>query len=849
MYNIGCFVLYMHNYDYYVNNYRRGNIIYMEDIKNNTVDTYNTETDEIDVIEMEMNGTSQKSSTSKRSTPRGKKYPVVMLRGLVIFPHTNIKFDVSRSQSLSAILHAKAKNNKLLVVTQIDAAVDAPQFDELYTVGTLCTIESIVNENENIHRITVRGESKQKILRFSTNKGGYTEAVAVKLDDVMLNREQMEAEMRVAMDLSVKYSRMAPHVVDLDYLARYRETGNVSEFVDTVATNAMLKYPDAQIVLEETVIEKRLHKLSEFLAKEVEILKISNTILSQVKFQMDKSQKDYFLREQLRAIEHELGYDTEDDTEDDAPTLDYKSKIEASDMPEYAKEKALEEAKRLRHIQFGAAEASVIETYLDWLLSLPWKNESKDNTDLIKAEAVLEEEHYGLEQVKQRLIEFLAVKAHTGAMKGSIICLVGPPGVGKTSIGKSLAKAMQREFVRLSLGGVHDEAEIRGHRKTYIGAMPGKIISSLKNAKTVNPLFLLDEIDKLGNDFKGDPASALLEVLDAEQNSTYVDHYIDIPYDLSKITFIMTANTLDTIPPALLDRMEIIEVPGYTKEEKLNIAKKHLLPKQREAHGIKEEQCIVNTDVLEYIINHYTREAGVRTLEREIAALCRKAVVELSKNGDIETVEFTVENISEYLGAPKYLYDENVNEDTVGLATGLAWTAVGGETLSIEVASMPGNGATVLTGHLGDVMKESATAGITYVRSKAKELGIEDSFFKTNDIHIHVPEGAIPKDGPSAGITITTAVISKLTNIPVKGTVAMTGEITLLGRVLPIGGLKEKLLAAKRLGIKTVIVPNENKKDVLEIPKSVIDCMEIVYAKTMDDVLKTALVGTPVPRE
>lgn len=818
----------------------------MENIKNNIDDINNNEDiDEIDNIEMEMSGTSSKRSSIKY-TLGGTKYPVVMLRGLVIFPNTNVKFDVSRPQSLAAIVRAKSTDDKILVVTQVDAAVDNPEFDELYTIGTLCTIDTIINENENIHRVVVQGESRQKILKFSKHDG-YVEAVAVKLDDIVLDNIQLEAELRITMDLSLGYAKLAPHMINPEYLPKFGETENPSEFADIIASNTILKYSEAQTLLQETIVEKRLHKLSELLSREIELLKISNNILSEVKFQMDKSQKDYFLREQLRAIERELGDD--DNMDDDVPALDYKSKIEACDMPDYAKEKALEEAKRLRHMQFGSAEASVIETYLDWLLCLPWKKESKDNTDLVKAEAVLDKEHYGLEKVKQRLIEFLAVKAHTGTMKGSIICLVGPPGVGKTSIGKSLAKAMKREFIRLSLGGVHDEAEIRGHRKTYIGAMPGKIISSLKNAKTVNPLFLLDEIDKLGSDFKGDPASALLEVLDAEQNSTYVDHYIDIPYDLSKIMFIMTANTLDTIPPALLDRMEIIEIPGYTQEEKLNIAKKHLLPKQREAHGITASQCSVSTDVLEYIINHYTREAGVRTLEREIAALCRKAVVELSKNSDITKIKFTVENLPEYLGAPKYLYDETVNEDTVGLATGLAWTAVGGETLSIEVASMPGNGATVLTGQLGDVMKESATAGITYVRSKAKELGIEDTFFKNNDIHIHVPEGAIPKDGPSAGITITTAVISKLTNIPVKGTVAMTGEITLLGRVLPIGGLKEKLLAAKRLGIKTVIVPIENKKDVLEIPQSVIDCMEIVYAKTMDDVLKTALAGTPVPRK
>ncbi len=800
--------------------------------------------EEIDEIESELAGSQRKAV---KFSLGGQRYPVVMLRGLVIFPHTNIKFDVSRPQSLAAIRVAQGSGNKILVVTQREASIENPTFDELYTVGTLCNIENIVRENENLHRIVVAGESREKILKFS-NTNGYVEAVSVPYEDQVESAAAEESGLRVIMQLMMDYIKLSPQMLTSEFLPVFADTNDASEFADIVASNTILKYQEAQTLLEENIVDRRLELLAKILAKEIELLKVTNKIMTEVKQQMDKSQRDYFLREQLRAIERELGDDDEDaeDGEDNLPPAsDYKHKIDKSDMPQYAKDKALDEAKRLRHMQFGSAEASVIETYLDWLLSLPWAKESKDNTDLVKAAAVLDREHYGLEKVKQRLIEFLAVKARTGTMKGSIICLVGPPGVGKTSIGKSLAKAMKREFVRLSLGGVHDEAEIRGHRKTYIGAMPGKIISSLKNAKTVNPLFLLDEIDKLGSDFKGDPASALLEVLDAEQNCTYVDHYIDLPYDLSKVMFIMTANTLDTIPPALLDRMEVIEIPGYTHEEKLNIAKKHLLPKQREAHGLTASQCSVSTDVLEYVINHYTREAGVRTLEREVAALCRKAVVELSKNPEQTKVKFTVEKLPDYLGAPKYLYDESVNEDTVGLATGLAWTAVGGETLSIEVAAMPGNGQTVLTGHLGDVMKESATAGITYVRSMAKQYGIEDSFFKNNDIHIHVPEGAIPKDGPSAGITITTAVISKLTGIPVKGTVAMTGEITLLGRVLPIGGLKEKMLAAKRLGIKTVIVPSENKKDVLEIPENVREGMDVVYAKTYDDVVKTALVKIP----
>lgn len=788
------------------------------------------------------------AESEQYDVPDGTKYPVIMLRGLVIFPYSHVKFDVSREKTIKALMAAQKADNKVLVVTQKDPSVADPAFDELYSVGTLCTIENISKENDSMYRVLVSGEKRQKINKFFLCKN-YVEAFAEDVNEVTNNPVIEETCLRVIMHMMVEYVKLAPQMPQ-DMMPIFADTENPSEFADVIASNIIVKYDDGQALLEEFVIDKRLDKLANILAREIELLKVENKIMTEVKQQIDKSQKEYFLREQLKAIERELGDDSEDyDDIAVSPATEYKAKIEASDMPPAVRDKALEEAKKLRHMQFGSAEISVIQNYLDWLLCLPWTKETEDNIDLKKARKILDKEHYGLDKVKQRLIEFLAVKAHTGVMKGSIICLVGPPGVGKTSIGKSLAKAMKREFVRLSLGGVRDEAEIRGHRKTYIGAMPGKIISALKNAKTVNPLFLLDEIDKIGNDFRGDPAAALLEVLDSEQNCTYVDHYIEVPYDLSKIMFIMTANTLETIPPALLDRMEIIEIPGYTDEEKLNIAKKHLLPKQRDLHGLTATQCSIGTDVLKYIIDHYTREAGVRGLEREIAALCRKAVVELEENPETEKIRYTTENIAQYLGSPKYVFDEVENENHIGLATGLAWTSVGGETLSIEVAAVPGNGAIVLTGHLGDVMKESATAGITHIRSRAKEFGIEDSFFKSNDIHIHVPEGAIPKDGPSAGITITTAVLSAITHTPVKSTVAMTGEITLLGRVLPIGGLKEKLLAAKRMGIKTVIIPFDNKKDTEEIPESVTETMQIVFAKTIDDVLSVALESLPAPKQ
>lgn len=786
--------------------------------------------------------------SSEQPIQDGVKYPVIMLRGLVIFPHSHVKFDVSRDKTIKALTVAQKSDNKIIVVTQKDPSVTDPAAEDLYTVGTLCTIENISKENDSMYRVLVEGEKRQQINKFIL-ADNYMEAFASDITEIAGNPVIEETCLRVIMHMMVEYVKLAPQMPQ-DMVPIFADTENPSEFADIIASNIIVKYDDGQSLLEEFAVDKRLDKLTNILAKEIELLKVENKIMAEVKQQIDKSQKEYFLREQLKAIEKELG-DNDDDYDDSiaSPALEYKTKIEASDMPSSVREKAFEEVKKLRHMQFGSAEISVIQNYLDWLLCLPWTNESADNTDLKKARRILDKEHYGLDKVKQRLIEFLAVKAHTGTMKGSIICLVGPPGVGKTSIGKSLAKAMKREFVRLSLGGVRDEAEIRGHRKTYIGAMPGKIISALKNAKTTNPLFLLDEIDKIGNDFRGDPASALLEVLDSEQNYAYVDHYIEVPYDLSKVMFIMTANTLETIPPALLDRMEIIEIPGYTDEEKLNIAKKHLLPKQRELHGLNASQCSVNTDVLKYIIDHYTREAGVRGLEREIAALCRKAVVALEEDPQTDKIRYTTDNIAQYLGSPKYFFDEVENEDHVGLATGLAWTAVGGETLSIEAAAVPGNGAIVLTGHLGDVMKESATAGITHIRSRAREFGIEDSFFKANDIHLHVPEGAIPKDGPSAGITITTAVLSAITATPVKSTVAMTGEITLLGRVLPIGGLKEKLLAAKRMGIKTVIVPFDNKKDLEEIPQSVTDTMQIVFAKTIDDVLNTALKYMPSPKQ
>ncbi len=767
-----------------------------------------------------------------------EKYPVIMLRGMVVFPNSHVNFDVSRKPSVKALQIAQKNGGKVVLVSQKNPDIEVPNEDDLYRMGTLCTIESISTETENSMRVLVKGEVRKRIDEFVFRRG-FVEAYVSDVTETVEDEQLEESCLRIIMRMMMEYVKLMPQMPQEIFL-KISDTKNSGDFADNVASNIVARFTDAQELLEELVIDKRLDKLVGILAREIDLLKVENRIMNEVKQQIDNSQREYFLREQLKAIERELGEEDDDYTAN--PVTEYKEKIAAAKLPEEVEKKALEEVKRMRGMPFGSAEASVIQNYVDWILCLPWNKESQDNINLTKARQILDRDHYGLENVKQRLIEFLAVKAHTGTMKGSIICLVGPPGVGKTSIGKSLARAMKREFIRISLGGVRDEAEIRGHRRTYIGAMPGKIISSLKNAKTSNPLMLLDEIDKLGNDLRGDPAAALLEVLDSEQNSAFTDHYLDMPFDLSKVMFITTANTLDTIPRPLLDRMEVIEIPGYTDEEKLKIAQKHLVPKQREAHGLKASQLKLESRAIKEIIDHYTRESGVRNLEREIAAICRKAVLKLEENKELETVKVNASDIKEYLGPRKFLFDALAKEDQVGMATGLAWTSVGGETLSVEVATMPGNGALSLTGQLGDVMKESASAGMTYIRSRSHQLGIDDSFFKNNDVHIHVPEGAIPKDGPSAGITITTAAVSKLTNTPVKRTVAMTGEITLLGRVLPIGGLKEKLLAARRMGIKTVIIPEENKKDIAELPKPVVDDIDIVPVKCMDEVLKIALV-------
>jgi ATP-dependent Lon protease len=616
------------------------------------------------------------------------------------------------------------------------------------------------------------------------------------------------------------------------------------QLADIIAANILVKMEDKQNILEAFDVQERLEKLYDILVREIQILEIERRINQRVKKQVDKLQREYYLREQLKAIQKELG--ERDGISDEIE--EYQKLIEQANLPKEAYEKALKELDRLSKMPPGSAEVGVIRTYLDWIVELPWNVETEDNLDLKNAARILDEDHYGLTKVKERVLEYLAVHQLTRHMKGPILCFVGPPGVGKTSIARSIARALNRKFVRMSLGGVRDEAEIRGHRRTYVGAIPGRIISYMKQAGSKNPVFLFDEIDKMSSDFRGDPASALLEVLDAEQNYAFRDHYLELPFDLSKVMFLTTANTLDTIPRPLLDRMEVIQIPGYTEEEKLHIASRYLIPKQEKQHGLKEGSINIPERVIRDIINHYTREAGVRNLERHIASICRKAARRILETKQ-ERVRITSGNLKKYLGIPIFSYKKADQQPQVGIATGLAWTAVGGDTLAIEVATMPGTGKLVLTGQLGDVMKESAHAGFSYIRSKARDFGIDPNFYNNMDIHVHVPEGAIPKDGPSAGITMTTAIISALTGIPARSDVAMTGEITLRGRILPIGGLKEKVLAAHRAGISKVIIPSENEKDLVDIPDNIKRKVKIVLVDHMEQLLEHALVELPKPKQ
>ncbi len=763
--------------------------------------------------------------------------PVLPLKGLPVFPYMILHFDVKRDFSLKALEGAVKDDQHIFLVAQKDPMVEQPLEDDMYKVGTIAKIKQVLKLPGNDVRVLIEGLKRAKIVGFKSVSPFYECEVKALLDKREKSSEEnelyKEALMRKIKNLLGNYY-MSNGKIAKDSLNSYLNMTDVKRFCDVVSSNVSFTIENKQKLLEETSIIKRLEMLVTLFEKEIRLLEIENDIDKKVKDIMDDRQRDYYLREQLKVIQTELG----DKDGIMAEVEEIREKFE--NAPDYVKEKAEKEISRLVKLQQGSPEAAVILTYLDTLSSLPWAKSTKENTSIKKAKSVLEKDHYGLEKVKQRILEHLSVRLLAGNMKSPIICLVGPPGVGKTSIAKSIASAVGRNYVRISLGGVRDEAEIRGHRKTYVASMPGRIINALKNAKSNNPLILLDEIDKMSSDYKGDPSSALLEVLDGEQNSNFTDHYLEIPFDLSNVLFITTANRVDTIDKPLLDRMEVIEISGYTDEEKLHIAKDYLIPKQLKNHGLTKSNVKFNDAVIIDIINKYTREAGVRNLERAISKILRKAAMKIA-DGDVKSVSITKSNLEEYMDKKGYEKNEMNEKNEVGVATGLAWTPFGGDTLFIEVNVLDGTGKIELTGSLGDVMKESAKAAISFIRSCADVMGIDKEFYKNKDIHIHVPEGATPKDGPSAGITMATALISALTGKKVRRDVAMTGEITLRGRVLSIGGLKEKSLAAYRAGIRTIIIPEENKRDLDEIDAKIRDEINFVCAKNMDTVLKTAL--------
>jgi len=765
-------------------------------------------------------------------------YSVLPLRDIVVFPHMIVPLFVGREKSIRALEDVVKSEKLILLATQKNAGDDDPSTDAIFSMGTLATVLQLLKLPDGTVKVLVEGVSRARAEAFIAGES-FMQAEATAVPDEVSSEIEAEALARSVVNEFEGYvklnKKISPEVV-----SAVTQIEDYAKLADTVASHLAVKITDKQDVLEITDVVKRLEKVLGFMESEISVLQVEKRIRSRVKRQMEKTQREYYLNEQMKAIQKELG---DEDGKDELGELE--DRINKTKLSKEAREKSLAELKKLRQMSPMSAEATVIRNYLDWMLALPWGKRSKIKKDLPGAKALLDADHFGLEKVKERIVEYLAVQQRANKLTGPIVCLVGPPGVGKTSLGKSIAKATGREFVRMSLGGVRDEAEIRGHRRTYIGSMPGKIIQSLKKTKTQNPLFLLDEIDKLGMDFRGDPSSALLEVLDPEQNSTFNDHYLEVDYDLSNIMFITTANTLN-IPPALLDRMEVIRIAGYTEDEKLEIAKRHLIPEARTKHGLTEKEWTVSDEALMFVIRRYTREAGVRNLSRELANLARKAVKEiLMAAGKVTKVHVTEEKLSDYLGVPKYRYGETESEDQVGLVTGLAWTEVGGELLTIEGVMMPGKGRMTVTGNLKDVMKESISAAASYVRSRAIDFGIEPPLFERRDIHVHVPEGATPKDGPSAGIGMATAIVSMLTGIPVRRDVAMTGEVTLRGRVLPIGGLKEKLLAALRGGVKKVLIPEENAKDLADIPDSVKNGMEIVPVSRMDEVIRHALVRQP----
>jgi len=771
-------------------------------------------------------------------TGENRAYPVLPLRDIVVFPHMIVPLFVGREKSIKALEEVMRSDTFILLATQKNASDDDPATDAIYSIGTLASVLQLLKLPDGTVKVLVEGAARAQVKHY-TDREDYYEADAVVIADATGDQVEAEALARSVINEFEGYvklnKKVSPEVVGV-----VQQIDDYAKLADTVASHLAVKIPDKQLILETPSVTERLEKVLGLMESEISVLQVEKRIRTRVKRQMEKTQREYYLNEQMKAIQKELG---DEDGKDELAEIE--EKIKRTKLSKEAREKAQHELKKLRQMSPMSAEATVVRNYLDWLLSIPWNKKSKIKKDLPLAEQILDADHYGLEKVKERIIEYLAVQQRANKLTGPILCLVGPPGVGKTSLGKSIAKATGREFVRVSLGGVRDEAEIRGHRRTYIGSMPGKIIQSMRKAKTSNPLFLLDEVDKMGADFRGDPSSALLEVLDPEQNHAFNDHYLEVDYDLSNVMFITTANTLN-IPPPLMDRMEIIRIAGYTEDEKVEIARKHLIPHALVKHGLEPREWSIDDGALLTLIRRYTREAGVRNLEREISTLIRKAVKELTVSKK-QSVEVTDEVIGDYIGVPKFRYGEVEDEDQVGVVTGLAWTDVGGELLTIEAAMMPGKGKMTVTGNLRDVMKESISAAASYVRMRAVAFGIEPPLFDKRDIHVHVPEGATPKDGPSAGVAMVTAIVSVMTGIPVHRDVAMTGEITLRGRVLPIGGLKEKLLAAHRGGIKTVLIPEENAKDLVEINDSIKSGLDIIPVSRMDEVLARALVRKPEP--
>ena len=769
-----------------------------------------------------------------------RAYPVLPLRDIVVFPHMIVPLFVGREKSIKALEEVMRSDTFILLATQKNASDDDPATDAIFETGTLASVLQLLKLPDGTVKVLVEGATRAKVLKY-TDRNDYYEADASPVVDDMGDRVEAEAMARSVVTEFENYvklnKKVSPEVVGV-----IQQIEDYAKLADTVASHLAVKIPDKQDILETASVTQRLEKVLGLMESEISVLQVEKRIRTRVKRQMEKTQREYYLNEQMKAIQKELG-----DEEGRDELQELEDKIKKTKLSKEAREKATHELKKLRQMSPMSAEATVVRNYLDWLLSIPWNKKSKVKKDLNLAEQILDADHYGLEKVKERIVEYLAVQQRANKLTGPILCLVGPPGVGKTSLGKSIAKATGREFVRVSLGGVRDEAEIRGHRRTYIGSMPGKIIQSMRKAKTSNPLFLLDEVDKMGADFRGDPSSALLEVLDPEQNHTFNDHYLEVDYDLSSVMFITTANTLN-IPPPLMDRMEIIRIAGYTEDEKVEIARKHLIPHAIVKHGLEAKEWSIDDEALLTLIRRYTREAGVRNLERELSNLIRKAVKELMTSKK-KSIAVTAASLGDYLGVPKYRYGEIEESDLVGVVTGLAWTDVGGELLTIEGVMMPGKGKMTVTGNLRDVMKESISAAASYVRSRAVAFGIEPPLFDKRDIHVHVPEGATPKDGPSAGVAMVAAIVSVMTGIPVRRDVAMTGEITLRGRVLPIGGLKEKLLAAARGGMKTVLIPEENAKDLVEISDTIKKGLEIVPVTRMDEVLARALVRAPQPIE